>query len=332
MLRIGLLGDVMLGRGLGQALEGGVGAADLWDPELRELARSLDLVICNLECCLSVRGAPTTLVADKPFFFRGPPQAVGALQAIGAGVVGLANNHLLDFGADAGADTVAWLRAHGIATVGAGTDVAAARASAVIERGGARIGVLALADHPAPYAATAERFGMAYARLRDGVPDWLLCDIAELRERCDVVVVFVHWGPNMATRPAAWQHAAAAALCAAGADLLAGHSAHLFHGVGFEHRRPIIYDLGDALDDYRTDPVLRNDLGVLAIWSPDARESQLELVGLALGSCHTRLAFGNEADWIAHRLEQACNELGSEVERSGSNRFQIRPPRQTPAK
>ncbi len=133
MVRIGLLGDVMLGRRVGEALLSGVEAAELWDPQLRELARSLDLVICNLECCLSVRGAPTTLIADKPFFFRGPPQAVGALEAIGAGVVGLANNHLLDFGADAGADTVALLAAHGIGTAGAGMDVAAARAPAVVE-------------------------------------------------------------------------------------------------------------------------------------------------------------------------------------------------------
>ena len=320
----------MLGRGVGEALLRGVEPAELWDPQLRELARSLDLVICNLECCLSGRGAPTTLIADKPFFFRGPPQAVGALEAIGAGVVGLANNHLLDFGTDAGADTVALLAAHGIRTAGAGTDIAAARAPVVVERAGTSIGVLALADHPAPYAATAECFGIAQARLRDGVPGWLLDAIAELRQRCEVVVVFVHWGPNMTTRPAAWQRAAAAALRAAGADLLAGHSAHVFHGVGFEQDRPVIYDLGDALDDYRPDPLLRNDLGVLAIWSPVACASELELVGLELGYCHTRLAFGEEADWIANRLERACSELGSEVERSDANRFRVRPLRPEP--
>jgi poly-gamma-glutamate capsule biosynthesis protein CapA/YwtB (metallophosphatase superfamily) len=50
---------------------------------------------------------------------------------------------------------------------------------------------------------------------------------------------------------------AAAALVGTGATSVAGHSAHVFHGV----RRPIIFDLGDFLDDYATDPMLRNDLG-----------------------------------------------------------------------
>jgi len=315
----------MLGRSVGEALRSGTAPAALWDQHLRQLAQSLDLVICNLECCLSTRGTPTTLIPGKPFFFRGPTQAVGSLQAIGARVVGLANNHLLDFGADAGSDTVALLRAQGIATAGAGSDVAAARAPAIVECAGTRIGVLALADHPAAYAADAQRFGIAYARLRDGPPDWLLEAIAELRARCEMVVVFIHWGPNMATRPAAWQPRVAAALCAAGADLIAGHSAHVFHGVGFEHGRPVIYDLGGALDDYRTDPLLRNDLGLLAIWSPDGGEAELELIGLALGYCRTRLACDEEADWIADRLERACSELGGRVERVEPNRFRVRP-------
>ena len=185
--------------------------------------------------------------------------------------------------------------------------------------------MLALADHPAQYAASAEHFGIAYARLSDGVPGWLLDDIARLRRHCEVTVVFLHWGPNMTTQPAPWQRAAAVALRAAGADLLAGHSAHVFHGVGFEQGHPVVYDLGDALDDYRTDPLLRNDLGVLAIWSPDADESELELVGVALDHCRTRLAVGEDADWIAGRLTRSCRELASDVERTAPNRFRVRP-------
>lgn len=322
-MRIGLLGDVMLGRGVGEALSAGAPPTEVWQASLRKLAGSLDLVICNLECCLSTRGAPTTLIPGKPFFFRGPPQAVQSLRAMGVRLAGIANNHLLDFGADAGADTIALLNAQGIATAGAGADVSAARAPTIVRCAGTRVGVLALCDHPAAYAAGDNRFGTAYAPLHDGPPDWLLSAVAALRARCELVVVFVHWGPNMTTRPADWQRGVAAALCSAGADLVAGHSAHVFHGIGFECERPVIYDLGDALDDYRTDPLLRNDLGVLAIWSPG--EAELELVGLALEYAHTRLAAGREADWIDQRLVQACSELGSTVERVAEDRFRIRP-------
>src|SRR5258708_8690957 len=52
---------------------------------------------------------------------------------------------------------------------------------------------------------------------------------------------------------------AADALVAAGATLVAGHSAHVFHGVAPR----VLFDLGDFLDDYAIDPYLRNDLGLL---------------------------------------------------------------------
>jgi len=182
--------------------------------------------------------------------------------------------------------------------------------------------VLALSDHPAEYAAAAERFGIAYAPLRAGAPAWLLERLAELRPRCDLAIVFVHWGPNMTVRPAAWQRRLAAVLIDAGADAVAGHSAHVFHGMVWEQHHPVLYDLGDALDDYMTDPELRNDLGILAIWDG---HSMLEIVGLALEYCHTRLAAKEEADWIADRLSRSCGELGSDIERVDVNRFVVCP-------
>jgi poly-gamma-glutamate synthesis protein (capsule biosynthesis protein) len=130
----------------------------------------------------------------------------------------------------------------------------------------------------------------------------------------------------MTTEPASWQRRAAEQLQEAGADLVAGHSAHVFHGAGWGRRGPLLYDLGDALDDYAIDARLRNDLGVLAIWRPEDPELALELVGLALDYCHTRLAAGDDADWIARRLTQACEELGTRVKRSAEQRFQVATP------
>ena len=324
MTTIGLLGDVMLGRGVGQELVDR-SPEDLWDPALRELCAGLDLVVCNLECCLSDRGRPTQLIAGKPFFFRGPPGAVGALTAMRIGAVSLANNHALDFGAEALADTVQTLDAAGIAAAGAGRGEQEARRYAVAAVGATRVGLVAACDHPAEYAAAGAGWGVAYAALRHGVPDWLVAVIAAARERCDRVIAFPHWGPNMTTEPAGWQRRAAAELQAAGADLVAGHSAHLFHGVVITARGPLLFDLGDALDDYRVDPVRRNDLGLLALWQPERGEDQLELVGLRLQYALTRPAAGADADWIARRLERACRHLGSSVERRDENRFAIGP-------
>jgi poly-gamma-glutamate synthesis protein (capsule biosynthesis protein) len=318
---IGLLGDVMLGRGVAKEL-GSTPPEELWAPEVREVAAACDLVVCNLECCLSERGRPTERIPGKPFFFRAPPAATDSLHAIRSRAVSLANNHALDYEEDALADTLEHLERASIAATGAGLGSEQARRAVSIEANGARLGIVAATDHPAEYAAGAGEWGVAYGDLRAGAPEWLLAELAKLRGECDVVLVFLHWGPNMTVRPAGWQRSLAAELLAGGADAVAGHSAHVFHGIGWDDSGLALYDLGDALDDYAIDPTLRNDLGVMALWRPGP-ETTLELVGLRLEYCFTRLANGADADWIAIRLERACGELGTTVERLGEQRFRV---------
>jgi poly-gamma-glutamate capsule biosynthesis protein CapA/YwtB (metallophosphatase superfamily) len=323
MTRIALLGDVMLGRGVAEHLARRP-ADELWAPEVREILRSCDATVCNLECCVSERGERTERVPGKPFFFRSPPAGVGALKTIGVAAAGLANNHALDFEEEALADTVANLERAAIASAGAGRGRDSAWRGAELEVGGLRFGLFAASDHPAEYAAGEDSWGIAYADLQRGAPEYLLAEVARLRQSCDTVIALLHWGPNMSTRPAPWQRRVAAELAEAGVDLLAGHSAHVFHGVGWSPRGPLLYDLGDALDDYAVDPVLRNDLGVLAIWTPGAGQ-KLELIGLRLEFCLTRLARGEDAEWIARRLDGACAKLGTRVNRVGEQRFRVAP-------
>ena len=321
---IALLGDVMLGRLVAERVADQP-PEEVWAPEVRELCGSCDLVICNLECCISSRGEPTARVRDKPFFFRGPPEAVLSLQAIGVRAVGLANNHALDYEAEALIETLELLAQAGIAVAGSGRDEFEARRGAIVEAGGRRLGLVAVSDHPREFAADPDSPGIAYANLRRGVPNWLADELARLDRECDHVVAFPHWGPNMTTQPAGWQRRAAEQLQEAGADLVAGHSAHVFHAAGWGRRGPLVFDLGDALDDYAVDRRLRNDLGLIALWRPGNPEAELELVGLALDFCHTRLAVGEEAEWIARRLARACAALGTVVERTAEQRFRATP-------
>jgi poly-gamma-glutamate capsule biosynthesis protein CapA/YwtB (metallophosphatase superfamily) len=318
---IALLGDVMLGRKVAERL-GREPAAAVWSSELADLCRSCDAVVCNLECCISERGSRTRRIRGKPFFFRAPPSAVEALATAGVSAVTLANNHALDYEDLALVDTLGHLAAGSISSAGAGVDVGRARIGAVVPAGGLRLGVLAATDHPDEFAAGDDSPGVAFADLAAGLPQWIRDELARLRAEADLVVAFPHWGPNMTSEPAGWQRARARELVAAGADLVAGHSAHVFHGIEWIDGRPVLYDLGGALDDYAVDPRLRNDLGIAALWRPGRA---LELVGLELRFCETRLARGAAADWIAERLEQACAPFGTRVERVAEQRFVVAP-------
>jgi poly-gamma-glutamate synthesis protein (capsule biosynthesis protein) len=303
---IALAGDTMLGRGVAAALEKAP-PESLFAPEVAATVREADLALVNLECCIATRGERWQDPA-KPFFFRAPPAAVEALLFLGIDCVTLANNHALDFGYAALADTLDLLHGAGIATVGAGADVEEARRLVVLEAGDFRLGVVGVTDHPAEYAAGPRRPGVAFARLDRGIPGWLAETISGLD--ADAVVVTAHWGPNMVEEPLPEIRAAAAQLLEAGATVIAGHSAHVFHGVG----GPVLYDLGDFVDDYATDPVVRNDLGLLFLLTLD-REGpvRLEALPLKLEYCHTRLAEGDEAAWIVRRFRSACAALGTTV-------------------
>jgi poly-gamma-glutamate capsule biosynthesis protein CapA/YwtB (metallophosphatase superfamily) len=310
---LALAGDTMLGRSVADRLMRDPGAP-LLAPEVVELAAQADVFMVNLECCISDRGAPF-VQPGKRFFFRAPPVAAERLAELGVGAVTLANNHALDFGAEALLDTLDHLHATGVATVGAGPDEAAARAPLRLRAGEMSLRVVAVTDHPAAYAAAPGRPGVAYADLRaGGLPGWLH-EAAAPGPDASVVVVAPHWGPNMCGEPVAHVRRAARALEAANATLVAGHSAHVFQAVAGR----VLYDLGDFLDDYATDPRLRNDLGLLWLVTFDAGgPRRLEAVPLALDYCYTRIADARETAWIRGRFVDACTRLGTDVhERDG---------------
>src|SRR3954452_321407 len=181
----------MLGRQVARAIERAKGP--LWSPEVVAAAGEGDLFIVNLECCISEHGQPWP-DPNKPFVFRAPQAAAELLAGIGVGCVSLANNHALDYGADAVLETLAHRSAAGTAWVGAGLDMDSAQAPAVFERGGLRLGVVGFADHPAAFAAGPGRAGIAYADLRaTGVGGWLADALTAARADANAVLVTPHW-------------------------------------------------------------------------------------------------------------------------------------------
>ena len=307
MLTLALAGDTMLGRGVADHLaDHPVGS--LFGPRLREVVAGTDGVVLNLECCLSARGAPWP---RRVFHFRAPPQAVDALTLLGVRCVTLANNHALDFGPEALQDTLDLLAGAGIAVAGAGLDEASARRPGRFSVAGQPVTVLSVTDHPEEYAAGARRPGVAFADLRSGVPGWLAHGLREaVAAARGPVVVSPHWGPNMTTEPPPHVRGSASVFVRDGASLVAGHSAHVFHGAA----PPVLFDLGDFLDDYAVDPRLRNDLGVLWLVTFDgARLVAVEAVPLRLHFAHTELATGDDARWVRQRLRRASTALGTQV-------------------
>lgn len=150
--------------------------------------------------------------------------------------------------------------------------------------------------------------GVAWADLPLGVPAWVG---DALRPGPDAITLATpHWGPNMTTVPLPYVQRAAAELVGSGVSLVAGHSAHVFHGI----QGRVAFDLGDFIDDYAVDPRLRNDLGILLLVDlAPSGPSRFELIPLEFDYAHTRVARDEQAAWIRRRLTSACAEMGTEV-------------------
>ena len=212
------IGDVTPGEQVGPAVEAHGGGYP-W-VAVGATLRSADITTANLEGAVTSRG----VAAAKQYRFRGPVGLLtGARQFAGMDVLTLANNHSLDFGAAGLADTLSAARTAGIATVGAGSDEAAARRPAFIDAGGLRIAFLGYSDiSPPGFAAGPASPGIARADVGA-----IAADVHAARKRADLVVVWFHWGVELHAAPDARQASLAAAALGAGASVVLGAHPHV---------------------------------------------------------------------------------------------------------
>ena len=316
--RIGVVGDVMLGRGVDERWRDGP-PTGAWGTML-EYVRSLDGLFCNLECCLSDRGSPRP---GRRYHFRaGPDWAVPTLRAGGVRWVSLANNHVLDFGTGAFSDTLASLSAGGIAHAGAGRDLDAAVDPSAVDVGGIRVAVLAFTDRSPSYGAGSDGPGTAFVRMEPGDPiTRRLVDAAVERARRhdpDLLFASLHWGPNWEVRPSGAQRRFARWLIDRGVDLVHGHSAHVVQGVEVYRGRPIIYDAGDFVDDYAVKPDLHNDRSFLfELLVEGGTVEGLRLVPVEIRREAVDRAGDEAAGWLRGRMRDLSAEFGTTLYREG---------------
>ncbi|APW97569.1 poly-gamma-glutamate biosynthesis protein [Halobiforma lacisalsi AJ5] len=328
--RIGFVGDVMLGRLVDRRQRERPPDA-VWGTMLERL-RELDALVVNLECCLSTRGREWRRT-NRPFHFRADPDwAVPALEAAGVDVCALANNHVLDYEVVALRDTLEHLDEAGIARTGAGETIDEALEPAVVTVDGddrsedaLELAVVSLTDNTREYAADEESPGTAWIDV-DVDDDRTSRRVREAIERAreaepDLLVASLHWGPNMVTEPPDSFREFGRWLVEEGVDLVHGHSAHVFQGIEVHDGRPILYDTGDFVDDYRVDPELRNDRSFLFVLSvsSDGELRELRLEPTEIDDCAAREAGPDAAEWARERIRELSSPFGTEFERDAES-------------
>ncbi len=317
---LAFVGDVMLGRGVNEEMLWQIRQGSPLLPELvwgdvLPILQSADAVFANLECAITPHNQPCQ--EPKVFHFRADPVAIEVLRAANVQCVSLANNHTLDFDQQGLLDTLDYLDAAQIHHAGAGRNLHEAIAPAILNIANHSIGFIALTDNEITFAAQPDRPGTYYLKI---APEPEILAIVQRsidqahQAGAKFVILSAHWGPNMVTSPPRHFRAFAHAVMDCGVDLFYGHSAHLVQAVESYKHHFILYDTGDFIDDYKVDPVLRNDWSFvfLATMNGDGIGC-LKLIPVRLHYARVELAKGGEFTKICARMRSLCTEFNTPI-------------------
>jgi poly-gamma-glutamate synthesis protein (capsule biosynthesis protein) len=208
---------------------------------MRSLISKADIAIANFE-----NPAPDRIRwHTSGTVFSADPGIIDGLVDAGIDYVSLANNHIGDAGDTGILQTIENLKERGLKFSGAGKNLAAARAPAMLEANGVTVAVLGYDAIARAYFADKEEAGSAQLSLVRTTND-----IKNARKNgADIVIVFPHWGTEYQYRPFAGQQRLAREIIDAGADMIIGNHAHYAAAVEVYKGKPIWYALGNFVFD-----------------------------------------------------------------------------------
>lgn len=306
-MQLQLIGDVMLGRFVNEALMEKA-PEFVWSNTISILDQG-DFRMCNLECVISDSTLPLTR-SDKPYYFRTDTKNIAVLKAAGMNAVSLANNHTLDFGEAGLRDTVRTLDRNRIKHSGAGNDYSKAAYPAFCDVLGKTVAVINATDNEPGWAAN-QKPGTNYIEPKKS----LINSVKQEKHKVDVLIVSLHWGGNWGYEVPTEHKELAHALIDAGADIIFGHSPHVFRGIEIYKNKPIIYSAGNFIDDYAIDPFERNDHSfIFVIDLVPPKIIRLTLCPTIMEDYQAKLASGETASRIAHKMMELCKPFNTKVE------------------
>jgi len=358
-----LCGDLMLGRGVDQALAASVdptlhesyvkdarhyvelaetesGPTDtplsprrLWGDALAELERRQPAArIANLETALTTSG---DWDRAKGIHYRMHPENADCLTVAGIDAVVLANNHTLDWGQAALIQTLGTLETVGVQPVGAGRDAEAAEAPAVIELGNGRRLLVFAAAHPSSgvpehWAAQIDQPGLFYLPALGDAQFERVKRAIERRAKPDDIVLFsIHWGGNWGYDiPDEQRQFALRLVEEAGVSIVHGHSSHHVKGLEIRNGRLVLYGAGDFLNDYEGIDgyeEYRPDLSLMYFPEVDAsgKLRRLTMTPMQIRRFSLRRATREDARWLAQLLQEASAPNGLSVETTDDGRLHV---------
>lgn len=218
------------------------GILDCFSENLLSEMKHMDVMMLNNEFTYSTRGEA---LAGKAYTFRANPERVSLLSVFGTDIVGIANNHVYDYGEVALLDTMNTLTQAGIPYIGAGANLQEAKKGYSFVCNGRKITIVAATQIERSLNYTKEATETQAGVLKTLNPTIFCQVIEEEKQHSDYVIVFVHWGTEGDNHYGSDQKNLALHFVSAGADAIIGGHTHCLQGFDMIDDVPIIYSLGN---------------------------------------------------------------------------------------
>lgn len=268
-MKILIAGDFAPRARLAKQIENGK-FSEVFPEDIREVIKSADFSFVNFE-------SPVVEDGYKPIPKCGPnlrctPEAAEAVRYAGFSGVTMANNHILDFGAEGLRRSVKCCQEQGLDVVGVGENLHDAEKVLYLEKEGKKLAIINCCEHEFSIATESEAGANPLNPIRQYYA------IQEAKKLADYVLVIVHGGHEHFQLPSPRMQETYRFFIDAGADAVVNHHQHCYSGYEVYNGKPIFYGLGNFCFD---EPNMRNSIwneGYMVILSFEQQKIGYELI------------------------------------------------------
>lgn len=226
-LSVLVVGDIMLDRNVRNKID--KDGFDSFFAGVKDLVSDADLAVGNLEGPFTTYPSVTASLINKDLTFTFDPKLAPKLATLGFDILGLANNHTQNFGAEGLAMTRNYIRDAGMFYYGDPDNTV--ETSIITAKNSISIGFVGFHE-----------FG--YKNF-----DHILSEIDSLRKQTDVLIVSPHWGVEYQKEPTEKMQNWAHQFIDHGADAVIGAHPHVVGNIEEYKGKKIYYSLGNFVFD-----------------------------------------------------------------------------------
>ncbi len=212
--------------------------------DVRTWLRQADLTHISNEVSFDTQCPPAN-PNQTNLMFCSRPEYIQLLEDVGADIIELSGNHLLDWRVESLRQTLDLYRQNGMRYYAAGENLQEARQPLLVEHNGNRLAFLGCnpAGPPSVWASD-DRPGVA-----DCDYDWMRAEIGRLRQEGYLPIVTLQYFETYSSLPTVNQDKDFQALAEAGAVIVSGSQAHVPQTMTFAGQSFIHYGLGNLFFD-----------------------------------------------------------------------------------